>query len=106
MSSNIPVRPEAAKQLHVDRRVVAMTWIADLCMVVAVFSTVFHRSLLGLVLAIVAIGLAFSARRRVGRGRRWAGSSRALLAFIGGLVVIFFSLPMLIGGIIGLWNLG
>ncbi|KHK99934.1 hypothetical protein LK09_01000 [Microbacterium mangrovi] len=104
MSSNPPVR--RAEPLHVDRRVVWTTWIADLCVVAAVLATVVHRSFLGLVLAIVAIGLAVSARRRVGRHRRWAGSSRALLAVIGGAVVVFFSLPFLIGGIAGLWHLG
>jgi hypothetical protein len=106
VSSNRPVRPEAGNKLHVDRRVVGIVWIADLCLVAAVLATVIHRSFLGLVLAIVAIGLAVSARRRVGKHRRWAGSSRALLAFIGGFVVVFFSLPFLIGGIAGLWNLG
>lgn len=103
MSSNVPAQP---RPLHVDRRVVAMTWFADAFVVAGVLATVIHRSFLGLVLGIIAIGIAASARRRVGKNRPWAGSSRALLAVIGGLVVIFFSLPILIGGIAGLWNLG
>jgi hypothetical protein len=106
VSSSIPPRPEAAQQRLVDRRVIWTTWLADACLVAAILSTAIHRSFLGLVLAIVAIGLAVSARRRVGKGRRWAGSGRALLAIIGGAVVVLFSLPLLIGGIVGLWQLG